>query len=109
MTFIDILIWSFGMKMGENCMSLSNAVLFQADTGKASRGEYKSGRWARGSWLRREKEEQIGALYLLSTSAFKPETLPETLMRETAQAAPSFIGQSFGLTNLWLGHAVVSL
>lgn len=49
-------------------MSLSNAVLFQADTGKASRGEYKSGRWARGSWLRREEEEQIGALYLLHTS-----------------------------------------
>lgn len=44
MTFIDILIWSFRMKTGENYMSLSNAVLFQADTGKASRGEYKSGR-----------------------------------------------------------------
>lgn len=82
MTFIDVLIWSFRMKRGENCMSLSNAVLFQADAGKANWGEYKSGRRARGSWLRREKEEQIGALYLLSTSAFKPEILPETLLRD---------------------------
>lgn len=57
-------------------MSLSNSVLFEAlDVGRASRGEYKSGRWARGSWLRRKREEQIGTFYLLSTSAFKPESL----------------------------------
>lgn len=108
MTFIDVLIWSFRMKTVENCMSLSNAVLSQADAGKANRGEYKSGRWARGSWLRREKEEQIGALYLLSTSAFKPEILPETFLRDCT-GGTIICQPALGLTTLWLGHAVVSL
>lgn len=89
MTFIDILIWSFRMKMGGNCMSLSNSILLEADVGKASRGEHESGRRARGSWLRREREKQTRTLYLLSTSAFKPDTLPETLLRETAGAVSS--------------------
>lgn len=92
-------------------MSLSKSVLFKAvDVGKASRGEYKFGRWARGSWLKREREEQIGTFYLLSTSAFKPKFFLK-LFRERPhmRAALSFIGQSFGLTSMWLGYAVVSL
>lgn len=79
MAFIDILIWFFRMKMGENCVSLSNSVLFKAAVRQSKQGDHKSGSWARGSWLRGEREEQIGTLYLLSTSAFKPASFQRPL------------------------------
>lgn len=45
-------------------MSFSNSVLFKAtDVGRTNREEHRSERWARGSWLRMEREEQTGILY----------------------------------------------